>query len=81
MHQVNIHEAKTHLSRLVDMVTQGQSVVIAKAGKPVARLEPYEPERRRPRQRLGFLQGRFGNPAPVKEVGKEEIEAMFRSAE
>jgi len=78
MHQVNIHEAKTHLSRLVDMVAQGQTVVIAKAGKPVAKLEPYGFTG--VRQRLGFLQGRFGTPALVKEVGKEEIEAMFRDA-
>ena len=79
MHQVNIHEAKTHLSRLVDMVAQGQTVVIAKAGKPVAKLEPYDSAK--PLQRLGFLQGRFGSPAWVKEVGKEEIEAMFQVTE
>ena len=76
MHQVNIHEAKTHLSRLVDMVAQGQTVIIAKAGKPVAKLEPYDLAK--PRRRLGFLQGRFGSPSPVKEVGKGEIEAMFQ---
>jgi prevent-host-death family protein len=79
MHQVNIHEAKTHLSRLVDMAAQGQTVIIAKAGKPIAKLEPYESARTR--QRLGFLQGCFGSPNPVKEVGKEEIQAMFRFAE
>ena len=79
MHQVNIHEAKTHLSRLVNMAAQGQTVVIAKAGKPIAKLEPYDSAK--PRQRLGFLQGCFGSPALVKEVGKEEIEAMFRVAE
>lgn len=38
--QVNIHEAKTHLSRLVDSVMQGEEIVIAKAGKPAARLVP-----------------------------------------
>jgi len=79
MYQVNIHEAKTHLSRFVAMAAQGQTVVIAKAGKPIARLEPYDSVR--PRQRLGFLQGCFGSPAPVKEVGKEEIDAMFRTVE
>ena len=77
MHQVNIHEAKTHLSRLVDMAAQGQTVIIARAGKPIAKLEAYDSTR--PRQRLGFLQGRFGSPAQVKEVGKEDIEAMFWS--
>ena len=79
MHQVNIHEAKTHLSRLVDMAAQGQTVVIARAGKQIAKLEPYAAARTR--QRLGFLQGCFDSPALVKEVGKEEIEAMFRVAE
>jgi prevent-host-death family protein len=79
MRQVNIHEAKTHLSRLVDMAAQGQTVVIARAGKPVAKLEPYDSAK--PRQGLGFLRGCFGDTAPVKEVGKEEIQALFRFAE
>jgi prevent-host-death family protein len=39
--QVNVHEAKTHLSRLLDRVSRGEDVVIAKAGRPVARLVPY----------------------------------------
>jgi prevent-host-death family protein len=39
---VNMHEAKTHLSRLVDRAAQGEDVVIAKAGRPVARLVPYD---------------------------------------
>ena len=77
MYKVNIHEAKTHLSRFVDMAAQGQTVIIAKAGKPVAKLEPYAFEK--PRQRLGFLQGRFDSPAPVKEVGREEIEIIFQA--
>ncbi|MDR2695781.1 MAG: type II toxin-antitoxin system prevent-host-death family antitoxin [Deltaproteobacteria bacterium] len=79
MYQVNIHEAKTHLSRLVDMAAQGQTVIIARAGKPIAKLESYNCAKTR--QRLGFLQGRFGSPAPVKEVGKDDIAAMFRIVE
>lgn len=43
----NIHEAKTHLSQLLDRVQQGENVVIAKAGRPIARLTPYQPEPRR----------------------------------
>ena len=39
---VNIHEAKTHLSRLIERVSAGEEIVIAKAGRPVARLVPYE---------------------------------------
>ena len=42
---VNIHAAKTHLSRLVDRVERGEEVVIARAGRPVARLVPYRPRR------------------------------------
>jgi prevent-host-death family protein len=44
---VNIHEAKTHLSRLVERVETGEEVVIARAGRPVARLIPYRPRTRR----------------------------------
>jgi len=42
MSTVNIHEAKTHLSRLIERVSEGEEIVIAKSGKPVARLVPYE---------------------------------------
>lgn len=68
MRQVNIHEAKTHLSRLVEEVASGEEIVIAKAGKPVARLVPLQ--RRRAPRRLGALKGRikihdnFDDPLP-----------------
>jgi prevent-host-death family protein len=55
MTQVNLHAAKTHLSRLVDRAAAGEEITIAKAGKPVARLVPLET---RPRQ-LGTLAGKF----------------------
>ena len=54
---VNIHEAKTHLSRLVERVEAGDEVVIARAGRPVARLVPYR-LRREPRT-LGRLRGQI----------------------
>ena len=54
---VNIHEAKTHLSRLVERVEAGEEVVIARAGRPVARLVPYHP--RREARRPGLLKGRI----------------------
>ena len=47
MQVVNIHEAKTHLSRLLEVVERGEDVVIARAGRPVATLTAYQPERRR----------------------------------
>ena len=43
MVKVNTHEAKTHLSRLLERVAEGEEIVIAKAGKPVAKLVPYQP--------------------------------------
>ena len=69
MTKVNIHEAKTNLSRLVDEVTAGAEIVIAKAGKPVAKLVPIGPARAR---KPGFLKGRikiaadFDAPLPAE---------------
>lgn len=56
MKKVNLHEAKTHLSRLVNEVCEGEEIVIARAGKPVARLVPFIPSKR-PR-RLGLYAGK-----------------------
>lgn len=56
MNKVNIHQAKTQFSRLVDMAAAGQEIIIAKSGKPVARLVPYA-TRSGPR-RLGQLRGK-----------------------
>jgi prevent-host-death family protein len=57
---VNIHEAKTHLSKLVDRAAAGSEIVIAKAGKPVARLVPLAPAR--PARKLGALKGKLRVP-------------------
>ncbi len=58
MRTINIHEAKTHLSRLVEDAAQGEEIVIAKAGKPVARLVPLpKPERRAPK--LGTMKDKI----------------------
>lgn len=57
MDKVNVHEAKTHLSRLLERVEAGESVIIARAGKPVAVLGPYQ-ESRKPR-RLGTYEGQI----------------------
>ena len=53
---VNIHEAKTHLSRLVERVEAGEEITLARAGRPVARLIPYRP-RQEPRK-LGLWKGK-----------------------
>ncbi len=71
---VNVHEAKTHLSRLLAEVGRGEEIVIARAGKPVARLVPVEP-RRAPRQ-PGSAKGQiwiaddFDAPLPDEILGR-----------
>lgn len=71
MKQVNMHEAKTHLSRLVDEAAAGEEVVIAKAGRPVAKLVPYEPARkpRKPGAWKGqvWMSPDFDDPLPEFE--------------
>ena len=68
MESVNIHEAKTHLSRLVERVEGGEEIVIARAGRPVARLIPFRPHR--PPRVPGLWEGRvtiaptFDDPVP-----------------
>lgn len=72
---VNIHEAKTQLSRLVDRAAKGEPFVIAKAGKPLVKVSaldaPAIP------QRLGFLAGEIAVPDDFDRMGESEIEAMF----
>lgn len=74
---VNIHEAKTQLSKLVEQAVKGQAFVIAKAGKPlvkVAALEaPPAPKR------LGFLAGEIAVPKDFDRMGEAEIAALFGS--
>ncbi|MGE5307078.1 MAG: type II toxin-antitoxin system Phd/YefM family antitoxin [Alphaproteobacteria bacterium] len=67
MDQVNIHQAKTQLSRLVDRVAGGEEIIIAKSGKPVARLVPYAPKRaaRRPGAMRGKIRIKKNFDAPL----------------
>ena len=76
MRTVNIHAAKTHLSRLLNEVAAGEEIVIAKAGKPVARLVPFEP-RREPR-RPGLMKGKIRIADDFDDPLPEEIMAAFR---
>jgi prevent-host-death family protein len=54
---VNIHAAKTQLSRLLEQVEEGEEIVIARAGKPIARIVPLVPSR--PKRKLGILEGQY----------------------
>lgn len=73
--EVNIHEAKTHLSKLLERVSLGEEVIIAKAGKPVAKLVPILAER--PRFRLGSAKGEFVVPDDFNDPLPKEIEDLF----
>ncbi len=78
MTTVNIHEAKTHLSKLLARVLAGEEIVIAKAGKPLARVLPYDNALAQRKKRIGFLKNAgFKVPDNFDEIGREEIEAMF----
>jgi prevent-host-death family protein len=77
MQTVNIHEAKTHLSRLVDQAAKGEPFVIAKAGKPLVKVMALSaPEEGRTR-RLGFLAGEIAVPSDFDQMGSQEIEQLF----
>ncbi|MDP1527396.1 MAG: type II toxin-antitoxin system Phd/YefM family antitoxin [Rhodocyclaceae bacterium] len=76
MHTINIHEAKTHLSRLVEQAAAGAEIVIAKAGRPVARLMPLAEATRKPR-RLGILTGKYVVPDDIDAPFATDIEGMF----
>jgi prevent-host-death family protein len=63
MQTVNLHEAKTQFSRLVDQAAAGEEIIIAKAGKPLAKLVPLMSTRDQPKRRLGALAGVATVPA------------------
>jgi prevent-host-death family protein len=77
MKTVNIHDAKTHLSRLVEQAANGETIVIAKAGKPMVKIVPLNTPEPRPMRRRGFLAGQIMVPDDFDEMGRDEIIAMF----
>jgi len=76
METINIHEAKTHLSRLVEKAAAGESFIIAKAGKPMVKVIALLPEPKKKRK-LGFLKGKVTTPEDFKAFAREEIDEMF----
>jgi prevent-host-death family protein len=78
MEQVNIHEAKTHFSKLVERAEAGEEIVIARSGEPVAKLVPFA-ERKRPRK-LGGWEGKVWI-APDFDEEDEEIVRLFEGEE
>lgn len=80
MQQVNIHEAKTNLSRLLEQAVRGEPFVIAKSGKPMVTVTAYTapPD---PAKRLGFLKGRLEVPEDFDAMGRDEIQTLFAGTE
>lgn len=79
MKTVNIHEAKTHLSRLVDEAARGEPFIIAKSGKPIVRVTAIDSPVPSAMRRIGFLEGRIDVPDNFDEIGRKEIEQIFAS--
>jgi prevent-host-death family protein len=77
MRTVNIHEAKTHLSRLVDEAAKGEPFVIARAGKPLVKVMALDVPEAGERKRLGFLDGQISVPDDFDRMGAAEIERVF----
>jgi prevent-host-death family protein len=77
MERVNIHDAKTRLSRLVDAAAKGESFVIAKAGKPLVKVTALDAPPPKRVRRLGFMAGELAVPDDFDRMGAGVIETMF----
>jgi prevent-host-death family protein len=74
---VNIHKAKTNLSRLVDQAAKGEPFVIAKAGKPLVKVVPLDAPASAEVRRLGFLSGHLSVPDDFDRMAEAEIGRLF----
>ena len=81
MRTVNMHEAKTHLSRLVEGAAQGEPFIIARAGKPLVKVLAVDAPESSPAGRTGFLAGRISLPDDFDRMGSTEIETLFEGSE
>ena len=79
MRTVNMHEAKTHLSRLVESAANGEPFIIARAGKPVVKVTAVDAPDAASARRLGFLSGEISVPEDFDRMGSAEIEAAFEA--
>ncbi|MCX8566800.1 MAG: prevent-host-death family protein [Glomeribacter sp. 1016415] len=77
MQIVNIHEAKTHLSRLIEQAAKGESFAIAKAGKPLVKVTSLDAPSADQVRRLGFMEGQIKVPDDFDRMGNVEIEQLF----
>jgi prevent-host-death family protein len=81
MRTINIHQAKTHLSRLVEEAAKGDSFIIAKAGKPIAKVVPLDASAAPKKSRLGMLAGQIKVPDDFDRMYEDEIVALFEGTD
>lgn len=81
MESINIHAAKTQLSRLVDEAAKGKPFIIAKAGKPLVKVTRLDTPTGKQVRRVGFLAGQFSVPRDFDGMGRTEIERIFGGEE
>lgn len=81
MRTVNIHEAKTHLSRLVEEAAKGEPFIIAKAGRPLVKVTSLDAPTGTDVRRIGFMAGELDVPDDFDEMGRKEIERLFTSGD
>lgn len=79
MRTVNMHEAKTHLSRLIQAAVDGEPFLIARAGKPLVKVISVQAPESGAKRRTGFLAGEFSVPDDFDSMGSAEIETMFNT--
>lgn len=81
MQTVNIHEAKTQLSRLIEQAVKGEPFIIAKAGKPLVKVSRLDTPSTGQARRLGFMAGQIIVPDDFDRMGSKEIEQIFGGEE
>ena len=81
MRTYNMHEAKTHLSRLVELAVNGEPFIIARSGKPVVKVMAVEAPAASASQRLGFMVGEIQAPDDFNNMGAKVIENLFAGNE
>lgn len=77
MQTFNIHEAKTQLSKLVEMAAKGESFIIAKAGKPMVKVIALDAPEPSEVKRFGFMSGQIKVPDDFNTMGAKEIQSLF----
>ncbi len=80
MKTVGVHEAKTHLSRLIDQAVKGEPFVIAKGGTPMVKVMAIDSPTAGQQRRLGFMAGQFSVPDDFDRLGGDDITRVFESS-